>query len=471
MSFQISSAIDRNKAFLVWQSELKGRLDPLMVLYQREMNQFKYKTKHLSSFLRLLPQYGANEVGIERHLPDEPRYIRITDIDEDGLLKQDKGETATTVESKYLLSNNDLLIARSGATVGKSYIHKTERVSYPCFFAGYMIRFIINEEKINPDYVFAYTQLPIYDRWVSAIQRVTAQPNINAEEYRSLEIPIPPSNIQAKIVDKMDVAYEAKKKKETEAQQLLDSIEGYLLSELGIKLPKQEENSLVNRMFIRHFREVSGGRFDAQSLLPYYTYIMESINSSKFPTKKLKSIAKKILRPFHPVEGKEYNYIQLGSIGRENSEVIETRKIHLPDIPSRAQQVVKSGEILFSVANPHWGVHILIKDEYDKYAASSGFAILDCIKQNNLFIVELLRTNLYRRLYEKHLTGAGLFLNIAERDLMNMTIPLPPIRKQNEIAGNIASIRSQVKALKQQAREEVEQAKKGVEVMILGDSQ
>ena len=97
-----------------------------------------------------------------------------------------------------------------------------------------MIRFIVDEEKINPNYIFAYTQLGAYREWVSAIQRSAGQPNINAEEYKSLKIPIPPTEIQDKIVEKIDAAYATKKQKETDAQRLLDSIDDHLLGELGI---------------------------------------------------------------------------------------------------------------------------------------------------------------------------------------------------------------------------------------------
>ncbi|MEE1301885.1 MAG: restriction endonuclease subunit S, partial [Bacteroidales bacterium] len=177
----------------------------------------------LKSLLLSKPQYGANEAGIIRDNNEQPRYIRITDIDENGLISPNElGATIANLDNKYILNENDIVIARSGATVGKAYIHKP--LPYTCIYAGYLIRFVVDPDKILPDYLFAYTQLNPYKEWVNAIQRPSAQPNINAEEYQSLEIPLPNLSKQQEIVDYINEAYTQKQAKEAEAQQLLDSV-------------------------------------------------------------------------------------------------------------------------------------------------------------------------------------------------------------------------------------------------------
>lgn len=189
------------------------RYDFSYVSYRRCTSQYKYPTVVLSKLLKCKPQYGAGEAGIIRNNSVIARYIRITDITEDGLLIDCLGATAQNIEDKYILNNNDILIARSGNTVGKSYIHRSEYVNYPCFFAGYMIRFIVDETKMHPAYLFVYTQLPIYKTWIKATQRTTGQPNINAEEYGNLPIPLPAMEIQKQIVDIYRIAQKNKEKK------------------------------------------------------------------------------------------------------------------------------------------------------------------------------------------------------------------------------------------------------------------
>lgn len=105
-------------------------------------------------------------------------------------------------EGKYIVYLNEN-IARSGNTVGKSYLHKSCSADIQCICAGYMIRFRIDEKLALPDYIFFYLQSTPYKAWVKAIQRVTGQPNINAQEYGSLIIPLPPLEKQRAIAEQI----------------------------------------------------------------------------------------------------------------------------------------------------------------------------------------------------------------------------------------------------------------------------
>ena len=260
MSYQVPQHIDKNKIFIVKRSEIEGRLDPKMALYNQESHSTQYHKIQLKKLLLKAPQYGAGESGVTRKSYQEPRYIRITDIDSNGIVNsKELGATANNIEDKYMLNDGDILFARSGATVGKTYLHKTK--PYMCFYAGYLIRFVVNTSLILPEYLFAYTQLPIYKKWIAAIQRPSAQPNINAEEYQSLEIPLPNLDIQHYICNIIKNGYLTKQKKEAEAQKLLDSIDGYILNELGITMPKSDLN-LKERIFFCNFKQATGGRLD-----------------------------------------------------------------------------------------------------------------------------------------------------------------------------------------------------------------
>jgi len=175
-----------------------GRFDPEYIskIHYIESLQSKYPFIAMKDILVKQPQYGANEEAIDGNCQIDTRYIRITDIDEIGNLKQSGWKTAVNIEEQYSLSYNDVLFARSGS-VGKCYIHK--ETSNPAIFAGYLIRFVFNE-KVNPDYIFYYCNSKLYWFWIRAIQRPAVQSNINSEEYKSLKIPLPPLEKQNKIV-------------------------------------------------------------------------------------------------------------------------------------------------------------------------------------------------------------------------------------------------------------------------------
>ena len=191
--------VKKGRLFLTNLSEVTGkRIDPD---YNSKMtylfsNKGFYNHILLKELITKQPQYGANEEAKDFENDTDIRYIRITDIDELGDLKNNNKKTANKVETKYFLNYNDLLFARSGS-VGRCYIHKkTNEIS---IFAGYLIRFIVNTDICNPDYIFYYCNSNLYKLWVSAIERPAVQSNINAEEYKSLPIPLPPLEKQNEI--------------------------------------------------------------------------------------------------------------------------------------------------------------------------------------------------------------------------------------------------------------------------------
>ena len=193
----------RQVSFTVWNDEIVNRFDPL---YLRNIAMLKamksrYRTNRLADLIKEPPQYGANVRAVDGVPGKDIRYIRITDIDSLGNLRKDGWKTAETVNDRYLLKENDLLFARSGATAGKSFIYKSEFGK--AIFAGYMIRFKIDEKKASADYIFSFTQTRWYDLWVRTIQRPAGQPNINSQEYKSLEIPLPSLSVQTQISDEV----------------------------------------------------------------------------------------------------------------------------------------------------------------------------------------------------------------------------------------------------------------------------
>lgn len=142
-------------------------------------------------------QYGAN-VPKSNFRSGGVRYIRITDINGDGTLKEEAAGIDVRESEKYLLQAGDIVFARSGATVGKSYLHDLQRVR--CAFAGYLVRFRTKSGLLLPAFLKEYVSTAAYWRWVEERRRVQAQPNINAAEYGQLPVPCPPLDEQRAVV-------------------------------------------------------------------------------------------------------------------------------------------------------------------------------------------------------------------------------------------------------------------------------
>ena len=464
MSYRVPQHIDSNKIFIVNRSEIQGRLDPKMALYNRKVQNWAYPKVRLKDILLAKPQYGAAESGVARTNKLSPRYLRITDIDEYGLISHDDlGATANTLEDQYILHANDLLIARSGATVGKAYIHKD--CPYTCFFAGYLIRFIINPLKALPDYIFAFTQSNIYKEWVNAIQRPSGQPNINAEEYQSLEIPMPPVDIQEKVVSLIRKAYSEKKSKDLEAQQLLDSIDTYLLDELGITLP-EVHNELKDRIFLMNRSELEG-RFDP-------TVYKDGVKliSPKWDNVKLSKVA--LVNPSGAYKGQAVDtpisFVPMEVVDEIFSEI--TTKGETTIAQSSGFTKFREGDLLWAKITPCMqnGKSAIAKNLTNGLGCgSTEFFILR--PKDERLVIEYLHVILHMKCVREtamlYFGGSAGQQRVPASFLENFNIPLPPKEKQVEIANHVYELRQQAKGLQEEGMRILEEAKLEVEQMIL----
>lgn len=188
-----------------------------------------WKVKKLKRLLSEKLKYGATESGDLDNL-DDPRYIRITDFDDDGFLREDTFKSLPTEIAKdYLLSEGDVLFARSGATVGKTFIFKNY-TGIACF-AGYLIKATTVKYRLLPEFLFYYTKSSGYEEWKNGIFTQATIQNIGADKYQYLNVPVPPLTEQIAIANYLDKScadiargVEIKKKQIENLQQQLKSI-------------------------------------------------------------------------------------------------------------------------------------------------------------------------------------------------------------------------------------------------------
>ena len=125
--------------------------------------------KSIGSLLITQPQYGANE-SAEDYNSHNPRYLRITDITDDGYLMNEEIKSLSWNKTNgYILEEDDIVIARTGNTVGKSYIYKKD--DCPMAFAGYLIKFKFNKDVCNPLYIFYYLHSYLFYNWIDRKDR------------------------------------------------------------------------------------------------------------------------------------------------------------------------------------------------------------------------------------------------------------------------------------------------------------
>jgi len=178
-----------------------------------------WEVKKLKDVCNRGGQYGANASAID-FKKGNPRYIRITDIDDYGnLIEENKVGIEANKVKDYLLKENDFLFARTGDTVGKSLLYKNKMGI--AAYAGYLIKFTFNINKILPEYFNLIAKSDIFEAFKIAMQRVGAKPNINSREYGSFKFILP--NLvdeQVEIYQQAEPLDNAIKQKQTKIQTL-----------------------------------------------------------------------------------------------------------------------------------------------------------------------------------------------------------------------------------------------------------
>ena len=195
--------------------ELLTCLDNLITLHQRQP--FLHSTPDISLSVRLIhPFYtssweqrklsemcGTFEYGLNaaaKEFDGKNKYIRITDIDDASreFLLSDLSSPDICLDgmSKYLLSSGDIVFARTGASVGKTYIYReNDGIVY---FAGFLIRAKVNQDN-DAEFVFQSTLSPSYEKYIRITSQRSGQPGVNAQEYGEYDLFAPSKEEQQRI--------------------------------------------------------------------------------------------------------------------------------------------------------------------------------------------------------------------------------------------------------------------------------
>ena len=149
-----------------------------------------WEEEPLGTLLDRPPDYGVNAAAVP-FSESLPTYIRITDINDDGqFASRARVSVDINATDEQYLEDGDIVLARTGASVGKSYRYREKdgRLVY----AGFLIRVRPNPERLLSQFLVAYLSTWSYWDWVRLTSARSGQPGINATEYASLPLPLPP---------------------------------------------------------------------------------------------------------------------------------------------------------------------------------------------------------------------------------------------------------------------------------------
>ena len=347
--------------------------------------------------------------------------------------------------------------------------------------------FYVKDSQLNAQYLGYF--FDVFNKYILSkiVKHSTTVQSVNTNELEKLEIPLPSLETQKEIVSLMDAAYAQKQQKEQQADALLQSIDDYLLSELGIQLPEAKSQTIQDRMFVVNFSEVSGGRFDSklysnaikqlkQSLFtsPYekqpLNYFIKSSCSGEWGKDETEEVDESKNTKCLVIRATEFDNTY--NLRLDNSRVkyrwIDNSKLSRMDILPNDLLIEKSGG---SEDQPVGRVSILTEDILQSHQiAYSNFIhkiTVDGINPKYLYFY--LKTMHNIGITESMQSQTNGIRNLIMKEYYDQIIVIPPLQKQQEIVDYISSIRQQAKALQEEGKAILEQAKKEVEQMILGN--
>ena len=440
----------------------KDRFDPGYVRNAKR-HAYAYPTKPLSDLVSEEPAYGTSARAIDRVTDDQPRYIRITDYGDDGIVMPHEFVAAEDWNDKHVLCTGDILFARSGATVGKTYLH-TQTLD-PAVFAGYCIRFRMGA-AVLPEYVYGFTKTDAYASWVAAIQRPAGQPNINKEEFKTLELPVPPLDMQRRLVAELDAARAERDRALAQADETINGFEAWALTTMGVDAAQPKRRST----FAVHIGSARN-RLDPFHHLPEFVEIERAITSA--PHARLGDLVTFSTDTWNPANHPEptFRYIEISGVDRRRGKAIASA-IATDEAPSRARMAVQPGDLIVSLTRPHHGSIALLGLEHQDCVASTGFAVIRNVtsKSSARFLWAVLRLSSSLRQMLRRASG-GNYPAITQDELANILVPLPDINTQQRVIDEAVRRSVEADALEEKAEAVWQQARERFEQQLLkGDA-
>lgn len=477
MTFELPSNVNKDKIFMVRYCNVTGkRLAPLF--YSGNLYQFIDNS--------IFPFFCVGELvvymksGFASGKQDQANaengiiQIRPTNINDDRSFVFDRNiyidKAIVETRSADILVSGEVLFnnTNSQILVGKSIFFDLNG-DYCC--SNHITRIMPDESRVSAEYLTLIFNL--YQRnklFYKVCTNWNNQSGVNVEQLAQVKIPVPSLGKQKEITRFFNSAFKRKKSKENSANRLLASIDGYLLSELGIPAQQQEEdNSLEKRIFIRKYSDVAGGRVDPYFYRNIYIKLIESLSESDYDLVSLSGLSS-IINGYDARNFIEEGtmYLRVSNIRKDDFLLDDVKFIPITEIKKDIQ--LNLGDILLT-RKGSYGVSVVVDDRVLSAIISSEIFLLrlnDKEKVNANYISAYFNSIIGQVLFDRIKTGA-IMGHVSQDALRGFGVLLPPLEKQREMVAHIAEIRQQAKQLREEAAQELEQTKVEVERMILGE--
>jgi len=385
-----------------------------------------WDVKSLSNCCKIKGEYGINAAAIE-YSDLFPIYLRITDIDDDGNYCSDKKVSINNDNyENFILKKGDIVFARTGATVGKTYLYDGK--DGELVFAGYLIRFRPNEKILLTKHLKFYTSSKPYWDWVKMVSMRSGQPGINAEEYGSLKLPLPPLPEQeaiAQILSTWDKAIETTQK---------------------IIAQKEQRKKWMMQMLLTGKKRLKG-------------------YSNKW---RISSLDKFIVPTIREIEKPNKPYIALGI--RSHGKGTFLKPDELPENNSMDKlYIVRKNDLIVNITFA-WEMAIaIVKEQDDGALVSHRFPTYTFIRNKanlDFFKFFILQSKMKYMLDLISPGGAGRNRVLNKSDFIKLEFSVPEYKEQTAIAQILQTADNEIQLLKNKS-EKLKEQKKGLMQQLL----
>jgi type I restriction enzyme, S subunit len=382
------------------------------------------------------------------------KMLRITDI-QDNTVNWNNVPYCKISDYKlpsYILNNRDIVIARTGGTVGKTYI--INQIDQPSVFASYLIRVVLFNE-VYEHYVKLFMESELYWMQLNEKSQGTGQPNVNAKALKDLLLPLPPLSEQHRVVEKIE--------------EILPEIESLNVDENSLEkiqqsFPTQMKSSILQAAIQGKLTEQSPEDGDARDLLEEIKAEKgRLIKAGKIKKEKPLPVITEDEIPFDIPENwcwvrlgeitfnrgqkkpdKEFTYIEISSIDNRINQLADVNNILQPNnAPSRARKIVYLGDVIYATVRPYLHNICIIDRIIDpEPIVSTGFAVVSSTnKITNKFLFRCFLTPMFDKYANDNENAKGVaYPAINNRKFLNALIPLPPLAEQKRIVNRLEEL-------------------------------
>lgn len=413
-------------------------------------------------------QYGYNASALQS---GENKFLRISDIHESKVNWETVPFCNCDDEKTYLLKKEDILIARTGGTTGKSF--KIDNPPAHSIYAGYLIR-IRAKQEVNPDYIYLFLHSFAYWSQIVNMNERNFRPKANAENLKSLILPNCPIDIQndavkissgdsvkgyeelyakiEKVLAEYDKTQEVQKLLSDQLTQLENLNQAILQEAVQGKLLKQDLKDEAATELLKRIKAEKAKSGKKEKPLPP---IKPEEIPFQIPENWVWCRLGEIIQYTENLDIQKYlspdtivNYVDIDAIDNQNFIIREAKQKPVRELSTRARRVLKPNFIAYSTVRPYLKNIAIVEEEKENYIGSTGFNVFKTLNVELKYAFYYLLTPYVNNSFKDLMVGFNS-PSITNVQFEKSLLPLPPLSEQKRIVAEIEKQLAKTKQLKE----------------------